>query len=152
EVRALHALLALERRLQAVADGEGPARLPPLRPALSVPAATRFRGPWGRAVEERDYIGALKVLHGAVAAISRRMASQARSQRELIHQMRRLQRAPLRFSPELARCALCGGTQHPGIDSGTLFVCADCIHKASEILAEAARQGAKRATGRIERV
>lgn len=137
EVRALHALLALERRLDAIADGESPARLPPVGPAFSVPSTARFRDEWSRAVEHRDHAAASKVLRAAIAAISRRMASQARSQRELIGQLRRLQRTPLRLCSAPERCALCAGTQLPGIDSGTLFVCSECIHKASEILAEA---------------
>ena len=137
EVRALHDLLALERRLQAIADGVR-ARFPAPGPAFAVPSTKRFRGPWGRAIEGADYVAASKVLRGAIAAISRRMASQSRSQQALITQLRRLQRAPLKFSAVPARCALCGGADHPGIDSGTLFICAECIQKASEILAETA--------------
>ena len=138
DVRALHGLLALERRLQDIADGEVPARLPAAGHAFAVPSTKRFHGPWGRAVEAADYVAASKVLRTAIAAISRRMASRARSQQALINQLRRLQRAPLEFSAVPARCALCGGTDHPGIDSGTLFICAECIQKAAEILAETA--------------
>jgi hypothetical protein len=146
EVRALHGLLALERRLLDIADGEVPARLPRAVHAFAVPSTKRFRGPWDLAVERADYLTASKVLREAIAAISRRMASQIRSQQALISQLRKLQRAPLKFS-EPARCALCGGADHPGIDSGTLFICAECIEKATEILAEtAAPHDARRAT------
>jgi hypothetical protein len=147
EVRALHALLALERRLQDIADGQVRARLPPDDHAFAVPSTRSFRGPWVRAIEGADYVAASKVVRGAIAAISRRMASHARSQQALINQLRRLQRAPLRFSSAPARCALCGGADHPGIDSGTLFICADCIQKAAEILAERGPlHGARKAT------
>lgn len=144
DIGALHGLLALERRLQDIVDGEAPARLPPVGHAFAVTSTKRFRGPWDRAVEAADYAAASRVLRGAIAAISRQMASRTRSQQGLINQLRRLQRAPLKFSSVPARCALCGGADHPGIDSGTLFVCAECIQKASEILAEAgarARRG-----------
>jgi hypothetical protein len=140
DVRALHGLLALERRLQDISEGEAPARFPPAVHAFSVPATKRFREPWGRAVEETDYVTASKVLRSALAAISRRMAGHTRSQQALIGQLRRLQRAPLKLSSAPARCALCGCVDHRGIDSGTLFVCAQCIQRASEILAEAANQ------------
>lgn len=144
DVRALHGLLALERRLQDASVGEAPARFPAAVHAFSVPATKKFLGPWERAVDEQDYVAASNVLRGAIAAISRRMAGHTRSQQAVIDQLRRLQRAPLRFSPVPARCALCGGADRPGIDSGTLFICAECIQKASEILAEAAGPGGAR--------
>jgi hypothetical protein len=145
DVRALHSLLALERRLQGIVEGELPVRLPPVGHAFAVPSTARFRELWDRAVEAADYVAASTVLRGAIAAISRRMASHTRSQQALIDQLRRLQRAPLKFKVVPARCALCGGSDHPGVDSGTLFICADCVQKASEILAEAV-SGARRGT------
>jgi hypothetical protein len=141
DVRALHGLLALERRLQEVADGHLHGRLPPAGHAFAVPSTKRFGRPWSQAVEAADHAAASKVLRAAIAAISRRLATHTRSQEALINQLRRLQRAPLAFSSAPARCALCGGADHPGVDSGTLFICAECIQKASEILAEATASG-----------
>ena len=147
DVRALHGLLALERRLQDIADGQVPARLPLPGYAFGVPSTKTFGRSWARAIEAADYAGASKVLRRAIAAISRRMASHTRSQQALINQLRRLPRAPLRFISVPARCALCGGADNPGVDSGTLFICAECIQKASEILAEASgSNGRRRAT------
>jgi hypothetical protein len=147
DTRALHELLALERRLQSITDGEAPARIPPARHAFGLPSTRRFRGPWDRAIGEANHAVASKVLRRAIAALSRRMARRTRAQQTLINRLRRLQRTPLEFSPVPARCAFCGGTDDPGIDSGRLFVCTDCIQQAYEILAEAGgRQGAKGAT------
>lgn len=88
--------------------------MPPASRAFATPVTRRFRGPWDRAIDSRT-----------------------RSQQSLIDRLKRLQRAPLGFQSTPERCALCGGTQHPGIDSGRLFICSDCIQKAAEILAEA---------------
>jgi hypothetical protein len=147
DTRALHELLALDRRLEAIAEGEAPARLPPAGQAFAEPATRRFRNPWHRAIQAADYLRASKVLREAMAALSRQLAKQARAQQELIGRLKRLQRTPLEFSPVPTRCAFCGGTKHPGVDSGRLFICTDCIQKACEILAERTRgEGAKGAT------
>jgi hypothetical protein len=147
ETRALHELLALDRRLQGITDGEMPARMPPARRAFAIPSTRRFLGPWDRSIYTSDYVGASKVLRRAIAVLSRQMAKRTRSQQALINRLRRLQRTPLQFSPVPARCAFCGGTDHPGIDSGRLFICTECIQKAYEILAETSgRHGARGAT------
>jgi hypothetical protein len=139
ETRALHELLALDRRLQGIADGEAPARLPLVKHAFAIAPTRRFRGPWERAIDAADYVGASRVLRRCLAILSRRMAEQTRTQQLLIARLKRLQRTPLRFSHEPARCALCGGDRLPGVDSGRLFVCRECVQKASEILADAGR-------------
>jgi hypothetical protein len=147
ETRALHELLALDRRLEDVADSVVPPRLPSVSHAFETVATRRFRRPWEQALEGADYNGALKVLRRAIGALSRRMAKQARSQQVLIARLRRLQRTPLEFSFVPARCAFCGGTTQPGIDSGRLFVCTECIHQAYSILGDVGRpQGGKAAT------
>jgi hypothetical protein len=75
------------------------------------------------------------------------MAKQTRSQQVLIARLRRLQRTPLEFSLVPARCAFCGGTTQPGIDSGRLFVCTECIQQAYGILGDVGRpQGGKAST------
>jgi hypothetical protein len=95
-------------------------------------------------VDGADYVGAHKVLRRAIDALSRQMAKQARSQNVLIARLRRLQRTPLELSPVPARCALCGGTTQPGIDSGRLFVCTECIQQAHAILEDGRRpEGAR---------
>jgi hypothetical protein len=147
ETRALHELLALDRRLEDVADSVVPPRLPPVSHAFATAATRRFRGPWDRAIEGADYVGALKVLRRAIGALSRQMAKQTRSQQVLIARLRRLQRTPLEFSLVPARCAFCGGTTQPGIDSGRLFVCTECIQQAYGILGDVGRpQGGKAST------
>jgi hypothetical protein len=147
ETRALHELLALDRRLESIGEGAAPARLPPAKHAFAEPSTRRFRDTWHRAIEEADYVRASRVLRGAMAALSRQLVRRTRSQQALISRLKGLQRTPLEFSPVPTRCALCGGTSHPGVDSGRLFVCTDCIQKASEILAEQTRgEGARGAT------
>ena len=95
-------------------------------------------------MEGADHVGALKVLRQAIGALSRQMAKQARSQNVLIARLRRLQRTPLEFTPVPARCALCGCTTQPGIDSGRLFVCTQCIQQAHSILEDvSAPQGVR---------
>jgi len=148
ETRALHELLALDRRLEDVANRAVPARLPTVSYAFATAATRRFRRPWDRAMEGADHVGALKVLRQAIGALSRQMAKQARSQNVLIARLRRLQRTPLEFSPVPARCALCGGTTQPGIDSGRLFVCTECIHQAHDILADSSRPQGRRGINR----
>jgi hypothetical protein len=144
ETRALHELLALDRRLEDVANGSVPARLPPATHAFATATTRRFRRPWDRALDAADHVGALKVLRRAIDALSRQMAKQARAQHTLIARLRRLQRTPLEFSPVPARCALCGGTTQPGIDSGRLFVCRECIQQAHGILEDVSRpEGAR---------
>ena len=147
ETRALHELLAFDRRLEDVAAREVPPRLPPASHAFATPATRRFRRPWDRAVEGADYVGASRILRRAIATLSRQMAKQARSQQLLIERLRRRLRTPLEFSPDPARCAFCGGTNQPGIDSGTLFICTECVHQAYGIVGEVSRrQGGRRAT------
>src|SRR5437867_5649576 len=148
ETRALHRLLALDRRVQDIADGGAPARVPPIGQAFAIPSTKRFRGSWDRAVEEADYVGASKVLRQAISALSRRVVQRTRAQQAVISRLRTLQRTPLEFSPAPARCAFCGGTNHPGVDSGRLFICAECIEKACEILAETAGRRNARASAR----
>lgn len=144
ETRALHELLALDRRLEDVASRAVPPRLPPTSHAFATATTRRFRQPWDRAVDGADYVGAHKVLRRAIDALSRQMAKQARSQNVLIARLRRLQRTPLELSPVPARCALCGGTTQPGIDSGRLFVCTECIQQAHDILEDGRRpEGAR---------
>jgi hypothetical protein len=140
ETRALHELLALDRRLEDVVDREQPARLPLASHAFAITETKRFRRPWDQAIDGADYVGASKVLRRAIAALSSRMARQARSQQVLIARLKRLQRTPLEFSPVPARCALCGGTTQPGIDSGRLFICTECIHQAHGILGDIDRR------------
>jgi hypothetical protein len=144
ETRALNELLALERRLQRIVDGDAPARLPAVKHAFAAPPTRRFRGPWERALAAADAAGAARVVRRCLAALSRRMAAQTRSQQALIARLERLQRTPLRLHPAPARCALCGGDREPGVDSGRLFVCGECVLKAAEILAEAGRDQGKR--------
>ena len=139
ETRALHELLALERRLQVVADGDAPARLPAVTHAFAAASTRRFRGPWERALAAADHAGAARVLRRGLAVLSRRMADETRSQQALIARLQRLQRTPLKLHPAPARCALCGGDREPGVDSGRLFVCAECVRNAAEILAAAGR-------------
>ena len=144
ETRALHELLALDRRLEDIAKRAVPARLPTASHAFATSATRRFRGPWDRAMEAALHVSALKVVRRAIEALSREMAKQARSQQVLIARLRRLQRTPLEFSPVPARCALCGGTTQPGIDSGRLFVCTECVQQAHNILADVSRhEGAR---------
>jgi len=144
ETRALHELLALDRRLEDVANRAVPPRLPPASHAFATATTRRFRQPWDRAVDGADYAGAHKVLRRAIDALSRQMAKRARSQHALVARLRRLQRTPLEFSPVPARCALCGGTTQPGIDSGRLFVCTECIQQAHDILEDRRRpEGAR---------
>jgi hypothetical protein len=136
ETRALHELLALERRLQAIADGDAPLRLPAAGHAFGVPSTARLRRPWDQAVQGDNRAVAFKVLRQAIAALSRRMAQRARAQQALIARLQRLQRAPLQLGLAPARCAFCGGTELPGIDSGRLFMCADCVQQAHDLLAD----------------
>jgi len=144
ETRALHELLALDRRLEDVANRAVPPKLPPASHAFATATTRRFRQPWDRAVDGADFAGAHKVLRRAIDALSRQMAKQARSQHALVARLRRLQRTPLEFSPVPARCALCGGTTQPGIDSGRLFVCTECIQQAHDILEDRRRpEGAR---------
>ena len=144
ETQALNELLALERRLQDIIAGEVRARVPPVRQAFAVPSTRRFRGTWDRAIAGVDYEGAARILRQAIAALSRRIAKRANARQALVKRLKRLQRAPLEFNPTPTRCAFCGGTNHPGVDSGKLFVCTECIEKACEILDEAG--GAPRAS------
>jgi len=147
ETRALNQLLALDRRLQDIVDGEAPLRFPPVSQAFAAPSTRRFRQPWERAIDCEDHAVAATVVRRAIAAISRQMAKRARSQQVLIDRLRRLQRTPLQFSPGAARCAFCGGTQQAGIDSGRLFMCTECIQQAYDILADTRRHnGARGAT------
>jgi len=143
ETRALHELLALERRLEDVASRVIPAKLPPANDAFKTASTKRFRGPWDRALNAGDHAAALKVIRQAIGALSRHMAKQARAQHMLVARLRRLQRTPLEFSPTPARCALCGGTTRPGIDSGRLFVCTECVRQAHDILADVVKPGGK---------
>src|SRR6267142_4422240 len=99
ETRALHELLALDRRLEDVTSRAVPARLPPAHYAFATVATRRFRRSWDRAMEGADHVGALKVLRRAIEALSRQMAKQARAQNVLMARLRRLQRTPLEFSP-----------------------------------------------------
>jgi hypothetical protein len=144
ETRALHELLALDRRLHAVADGEAPARWPVAKWAFAVAPLRRFRRSWKRALDAADYGEAARVLGRCLDLLSRQMARKTRSRQSLVARLRRLQRTPLRFSPEPARCALCGGDRRPGVDSGRLFVCTECVEMASEILAAESRPEALR--------
>jgi hypothetical protein len=144
ETRALHELLALDRRLEDVANRAVPPRLPPASHAFATATTRRFRQPWNRAMDGADHVGARRVLRRAIDALSRQMAKQARAQHTLIARLRRLQRTPLEFSPVPARCALCGGTTQPGVDSGRLFVCAECIQQAHNILADVSRPQGRR--------
>ncbi|HEV7501657.1 MAG TPA: hypothetical protein VGQ33_16695 [Vicinamibacteria bacterium] len=137
ETRALNELLALDRRLQDLRDGGARGRIPAARHAFAIPLTQPFGEAWQSAIDQNDHAVASRALGQAIAAVSRRMARKARSQQALIGRLRRLQRTPLEFSAGPARCAFCGGTDQPGIDSGRLFLCADCVRKASEILAEA---------------
>jgi hypothetical protein len=148
ETRALHELLALDRRLEDMASRAVTARLPTANYAFETAATRRFRQPWDRAIGAADQDGAHKVLRRAIEAISRQVARQARSQNALIARLRRLQRTPLEFSSVPARCALCGGTTEPGIDSGRLFVCTECIQQAYSILAEVGRPQGRRVSTR----
>jgi hypothetical protein len=148
ETRALHELLALDRRLEDVANRAVPPRLPPASHAFATATTRRFRRPWDRALDGADHVGARKVLRRAIDALSRQMAKQARSQHALVARLRRLQRTPLEFSPVPARCALCGGTTQPGIDSGRLFVCTECIRQAHAILADGGRLQGRKASNR----
>ncbi len=144
ETRALHELLALERRLQGMADGDAPPRLPAVKHAFAAAPTRRFSGPWQRALAASDYVGAARVLRRCLAILSRRMADETRSQQALIARLQRLQRTPLQFRAAPARCALCGGDRESGVDSGRLFVCAECVRKAAEILADAGRDREER--------
>jgi len=136
ETGALHGLLALDRRLRAIVEGEAPARLPPAERAFSGPSTRRFLDPWLRAIAERDYVLASSVLRDAIAAASRQLSKRARSQQALISRLKRLQRTPLEYRAIPDRCACCGGTTQAGVDSGRLFMCADCIQQAHEIVTE----------------
>jgi Arc/MetJ-type ribon-helix-helix transcriptional regulator len=146
ETRALHELLALDRRLESIATGEGPSQLPPARQAFEAPSTRGFRDQWQRAVDRADYGSASSVVREAIASVSRQLARRTRSQQALIERLRRLQRRPLEFRSVPMRCALCGGTEQPGVDSGRLFICTDCVLKANEILAEHARDVRDKAT------
>jgi hypothetical protein len=130
ETRALNELLALGRRVQDIADGEAPVRFPPSRQAFATPSTRRFRRLWDRAIEGKNHVVASKVLQRAIAALSGQIATRARSQQVLIDRLRRLQRTPLQFSLAPARCAFCGGAQQPGVDSGGLFICMECIQSS----------------------
>jgi hypothetical protein len=141
ETRALQELLALDRRIQAITDGEAPARLPPARLAFSVPPTCGFRDPWHAAIEAADHHRAARVLAEAIAALSRQLVKRTRSQQALITRLRRLQRKPLVFNPVPGRCAFCGGTTHPGVDTGRIFMCRECVRMAYEILAEESAVG-----------
>jgi hypothetical protein len=143
ETRALHELLALERRLEDVASRAIPAKLPAATDAFKTATTRRFRGPWDRSLKAADPAAALKVVRQAIGALSRHMAKQARAQQMLIARLRRLQRTPLEYSPTPARCALCGGTTRPGIDTGRLFVCTECVRQAHDILADIAKAGGR---------
>jgi hypothetical protein len=140
QTRALHELLALDRRLEDVVARDVPARLPPARHAFGIPATKRFRGPWDQAIERRNHVGASRILRRAIASLYRQMAKQTRSQQLLIERLRRRLRTPLEFSPDPARCAFCGGTNQPGIDSGTLFMCTECVLQAYAILGDVSRR------------
>jgi hypothetical protein len=140
ETRGLNDLLALERRLQDISDGEAPVRFPPARRAFETPSTRPFRQPWDLAIDTADYRGASRLLRRAIAALSRQMAKRARSQALLIDRLRRLQRTPLQFRALPERCALCGGTKQPGVDSGRLFICIECIEQAYDILADSHRR------------
>lgn len=144
ETHALHELLALDRRIEAIVEDEAPARLPPARRAFALPSTKPFRESWHRAIDAADYRAASTVLRGAIVALSAQLANRARSQQTLISRLKRLQRTPLEFAPAASRCSFCGGTSHPGVDSGRLFICTDCIQKAGEILAERSRREAPR--------
>src|SRR5262249_54430855 len=133
---ALHELLVLDRRLEAIADAEAPARLPPSNVAFAVPSTEPFGAPWHAAVERADYPQASRILREAVAALSRHLLKRTRSQQAMIGRLKRLQRAPLSFSAVWTRCAFCGGTSQPGVDSGRLFICRECVRIAFSILAE----------------
>lgn len=148
ETRALHELLALDRRLEDVANRAVPPKLPPASHAFATATTRRFRRPWDRAMDGADHVGARKILRRAIDALSRQMAKQARSQHALVARLRRLQRTPLEFSPVPARCALCGGTTQPGIDSGRLFVCTECIQQAHDILEDRRRPDGARLRNR----
>lgn len=143
ETRALHELLALERRLEDVASRAIPAKLPPANDAFKTATTRRFRAPWDRAMNAAKHAAALKVIRQAIGALSRHMAREARAQHMLIARLRRLQRTPLEYSPTPSRCALCGGTTRPGIDSGRLFVCTECVRQAHDIVADVVKAGGK---------
>ena len=137
ETRALHQLLALDRCVQGIRDGEAPRRTPTAKSAFAVASTRRFRGPWERAVLAVDYIGAADILRRAIAALSRRIAKRTRTQQALINRLQRLQRKPFEFSAAPSRCAFCSATNQAGIDSGLLFICAECVQQAYEIVVEA---------------
>jgi hypothetical protein len=136
ETAALHELLAVDRRLDAICAGEAPARLPPAKQAFAAPSTKRFHDAWLQAIDGADYILASRVVRDAIAALSRHFAKRTRSQQAVIARLKRLQHAPLEFSPAPRRCSFCRGTSQPGVDSGSLFICTDCIQKACEIVAE----------------
>lgn len=139
ETRALHELLALDRRLESIVAGEAPRQVPSAQDAFDARSTSRFRDDWQRAVAAADLGNASKVVREAIASVSRQLARMTRSQHNLIERLRRLQRTPLEFRSAPMRCALCGGTKQPGVDSGRLFICTDCVLKANEILDEHAR-------------
>jgi hypothetical protein len=141
ETRALHELLALDRRLQAVANGEAPARLPRARAAFAVPPASEFSMRWQAAVDAADFAQASRIVSGAIAALSRQLLKRIRSQQALIRRLKHLQRKPLSFNPVPTRCAFCGGSDQPGVDSGHLFLCETCVRMAYAMLAEEAEGG-----------
>jgi hypothetical protein len=146
EARALQELLALDRRLDAIMTGEAPTQPPAARLAFGAPSTSLFRDSWQAAVDAADYSSATRVVRDAIASVSRKLVNRTRSQQALIERLKRLQRTPLEFCPVPSRCALCGDTGQPGVDSGRLFVCVQCIVKANEILAEHARDVRDKAT------
>src|SRR5262245_39047670 len=145
ETRALNELLALDRRLEDIRDGQAPARFPPTRQAFATPLTRRFGRLWDRAIQGENQVVASKVLRRAIAALSSHMARRARAQQVLIDRLRRLQRTPLKFRQVPARCAFCGGVKQPGVDSGRLFMCMECVQQAYDILADTKRRGSARA-------
>jgi hypothetical protein len=138
ETQALHELLALDRRLQAIANGEAPARLPSARAAFTLPSTRELGLRWQSAVDAADFAQASRVVSGAVAALSRQLLERSRSQQALIRRLKHLQRKPLSFNPVPNRCAFCGGSDQTGVDSGSLFMCETCVRMAFALLAEEA--------------
>jgi hypothetical protein len=88
ETRALHELLALERRLEEVATRAIRRSCRLVTDAFKTATTRRFRGPWSRAMDAADHMAALKVIRQAIGALSRHMASQARAQHTLIARLR----------------------------------------------------------------
>jgi hypothetical protein len=123
DTRSLNALLALDRRLESIREGEAPMRMAFATEAFAASATTRFREAWREAVKTADCPRASKIVRDAIAAVSRALATRARSQQVLIARLKKLQRVPLRLSSSPSRCAFCGGISQPRLDPATYLLC-----------------------------